>query len=154
MSNVSFRCDVTSVVCHLFCNLGWPHTNCVKTTIKTWDKRRSLASFVIRQHHDSDRCAAVFISSFVSTVLLSLRHVADLTWLDACWCAASFMKMRWEIVPIKLLGYKLGLLCKSPGSSYQLYEYLSLEAGSVWVVSEVATELQLRHVWSRWEGHP
>jgi hypothetical protein len=31
-----------------------------------------------RQHHDSDRCAAVFIISFVSTVLLSLRHVADI----------------------------------------------------------------------------
>jgi hypothetical protein len=32
---------------------------------------------VIRQHHDSDRCAAVFIISFVSTVL-SLRHVTDI----------------------------------------------------------------------------
>jgi hypothetical protein len=32
--------------------------------------------------HDSDRCAAVFIISFVSTVLLSLRHVADIvSWL-------------------------------------------------------------------------
>jgi hypothetical protein len=28
--------------------LGRPHTNCVKTSIKTWDKRRSLASFVIQ----------------------------------------------------------------------------------------------------------
>jgi hypothetical protein len=127
--------------------LGRPHTNCVKTSIKTWDKRRSLASFVIqtrvrtpkqhvsasyhifsswrydvimthvdnvhwccslstdvwvmthrkgtcrvllhvpaawswRQHHDSDRCAPVFIISFVSTVLLSLRHVAYIvSWL-------------------------------------------------------------------------
>jgi hypothetical protein len=35
-----------------------------------------------RQHHDSDRCAAVFIISFVSTVLISLRHVADIeSWL-------------------------------------------------------------------------
>jgi hypothetical protein len=30
------------------------------------------------QHHDSDRWAAVFIISFVSTVFLSLRHVADI----------------------------------------------------------------------------
>jgi hypothetical protein len=29
---------------------GRPHTYCVKISIKTWDKRRSLASFVIRQH--------------------------------------------------------------------------------------------------------
>jgi hypothetical protein len=28
--------------------LGRPHTNCVKTSIKTWDTRRSLASFVIQ----------------------------------------------------------------------------------------------------------
>jgi hypothetical protein len=35
-----------------------------------------------RQHHDSDRCAAVFIISFVSTVFLSSRHVADIVpWL-------------------------------------------------------------------------
>jgi hypothetical protein len=34
-------------------------------------------SFVIHQRHDSDRCVAVFIISFVSTVLLSVRHVAD-----------------------------------------------------------------------------
>jgi hypothetical protein len=35
-----------------------------------------------RQHHDSDRCAAVFIISFVSTVRLSLCHVADnVSWL-------------------------------------------------------------------------
>jgi hypothetical protein len=34
------------------------------------------------QHRDSDRCAAVFIISFVSTVLLSLRHVTDIvSWL-------------------------------------------------------------------------
>jgi hypothetical protein len=33
-------------------------------------------------YHDSDRCAAVFIISFVLTVFLSLRHVADiLSWL-------------------------------------------------------------------------
>jgi hypothetical protein len=35
-----------------------------------------------RLHYDSDRCVAVFIISFVSTVLLSLRHVADIvSWL-------------------------------------------------------------------------
>jgi hypothetical protein len=54
--------------------LGRPHTNCVKTSIKTWDKKDKSW----RQHHNSDRCAAVFIISFVSTVLLSLRHVADI----------------------------------------------------------------------------
>jgi hypothetical protein len=54
--------------------LGRPHTNCVKTSIKTWDKKDKSW----RRHHDSDRCAAVFIISFVSTVLLSLRHVADI----------------------------------------------------------------------------
>jgi hypothetical protein len=47
--------------------LGQPHTNCVETSIKTWDKRNKSW----RQHHDSDRCAAVFIISFVST---SRRH--------------------------------------------------------------------------------
>jgi hypothetical protein len=31
-----------------------------------------------RQDHNSDRCAVVFIISFVSTVLLSLRHVTDI----------------------------------------------------------------------------
>jgi hypothetical protein len=30
------------------------------------------------QHHDLDWCAVVCIISFVSTVLLSLRHVADI----------------------------------------------------------------------------
>jgi hypothetical protein len=54
--------------------LGRPHTNCVKTSIKTWDKRDKSW----RQHHDSNQCAAGFIISFVSTVLLSLRHVADI----------------------------------------------------------------------------
>jgi hypothetical protein len=40
------------------------------------------AAWIWRQHHDSDQCAAVFIISFVSTVLLSLRHVADIvSWL-------------------------------------------------------------------------
>jgi hypothetical protein len=40
------------------------------------------AAWSWRQHHDSDRCAAVFIISFVSTVFLSLRHVADIvSWL-------------------------------------------------------------------------
>jgi hypothetical protein len=40
------------------------------------------AAWSWRQHHDWDRCAAVFIISFVSTVLLSLRHVADIvSWL-------------------------------------------------------------------------
>jgi hypothetical protein len=40
------------------------------------------AAWSWRQHHDSDRCAAVFIISFVSTVLLSLRHVANIvSWL-------------------------------------------------------------------------
>jgi hypothetical protein len=59
-------------------DLGRPHTNCVKTRIKTWDKRDKSW----RQHHDSDRCEAVFIISFVSTVLLSLCHVADIvSWL-------------------------------------------------------------------------
>jgi hypothetical protein len=58
--------------------LGRPHTNCVKTSIKTWDKRDKSW----REHHDSDRCAAVFIISFVSTVLFSLGHVADIvSWL-------------------------------------------------------------------------
>jgi hypothetical protein len=34
------------------------------------------------QHHDSVRCAAVFIILIVSTVLFSLRHVADIvSWL-------------------------------------------------------------------------
>jgi hypothetical protein len=74
--------------------LGLSHTNCVKTSIKTWGKRNKSW----RQHHDSDRCAEVFIISFVSTVLLSLRLVADIvswllhvltvTCLDACQCAA------------------------------------------------------------------
>jgi hypothetical protein len=32
------------------------------------------AAWSWRQHHDSDRCAAVFIISFVSTILLSCRH--------------------------------------------------------------------------------
>jgi hypothetical protein len=36
------------------------------------------AAWSWRQHHDSDWCAAVFIISFISTVLLSLRHVADI----------------------------------------------------------------------------
>jgi hypothetical protein len=47
----------------------------------------SLAASVCRrQHHDSDRCAAVFIISFVSTVLLSLRHVADIvSWRMLVW---------------------------------------------------------------------
>jgi hypothetical protein len=61
---------------HLLWNefLGRPHTNC----IKTWDKRDKSW----RQHHDSDRCAVVFIISFVSTVHLSLCHVADIvSWL-------------------------------------------------------------------------
>jgi hypothetical protein len=54
--------------------LGRPHTNCVKTSIKTWDKRNKSW----RRHHDSDWCAAVFIISFVSTV----RHVAGIvSWL-------------------------------------------------------------------------
>jgi hypothetical protein len=58
--------------------LGWPYTSCVKTSIKEWDKRDKSW----RQHHDSDLCAAIFIISFVSTVLLSLRHVADIvSWL-------------------------------------------------------------------------
>jgi hypothetical protein len=40
------------------------------------------AAWSWRQHHDSDRCAAVFIISFVSTVLLSLHQVADIvSWL-------------------------------------------------------------------------
>jgi hypothetical protein len=53
-------------------HLRRPHTNCVKTSIKTWDKKDKSW----RQHHDSDRCEAV------STVLLSLRHVADIvSWL-------------------------------------------------------------------------
>jgi hypothetical protein len=40
------------------------------------------AAWSWRQHHDSGRCAAVFKISFVSTVLLSLRHVADIV----SWC--------------------------------------------------------------------
>jgi hypothetical protein len=47
---------------------------CVKTC-----NSQDTMSATWRQHHDSDRCAAVFIISFVSTVLLSLRHVADIT---------------------------------------------------------------------------
>jgi hypothetical protein len=40
------------------------------------------AAWSWRQHHDSDLCAAVYILSFVSTVLHSLRHVADIvSWL-------------------------------------------------------------------------
>jgi hypothetical protein len=40
------------------------------------------AAWSWRQHHDSDRCAEVFIISFVLTVLLSMRHVADIvSWL-------------------------------------------------------------------------
>jgi hypothetical protein len=31
-----------------------------------------------QKHHDSDRCAAVFIIPFVSTVLLSLRVITDI----------------------------------------------------------------------------
>jgi hypothetical protein len=59
-------------------SLGRPHDNCIKTNIKTWDKRDKSW----RQHHDWDRCAAVFIISFVSAMLLSLRHVADIvSWL-------------------------------------------------------------------------
>jgi hypothetical protein len=54
--------------------LGRPHTNCVNSSVKTWDKKHKSG----RQHHHSDRCAAVFIMSFVSTVLLSFRHVADI----------------------------------------------------------------------------
>jgi hypothetical protein len=71
--NISFRFSPTcaSVYCIGFLNLykinslhlvsvltrsqvflkvptGRPHTNCVQTSIKTWDKRRSLASFVIQ----------------------------------------------------------------------------------------------------------
>jgi hypothetical protein len=58
--------------------LGRPYTNCIETSIKTWDKKDKSW----RQHHDSDSCAAVFIISLVSTVLLSLRHVADIvSWL-------------------------------------------------------------------------
>jgi hypothetical protein len=118
---------------------GRPHTNCVKTSAKTWQKTQSCfirdsdssphlitsslvdymtssvshvdnvhwccslctdvsvlthrkgtcrvllhvsAAWSWRQHHDSDPCAAVFIISFVSTVLLSLSHVADIvSWL-------------------------------------------------------------------------
>jgi hypothetical protein len=39
------------------------------------------AAWSWRQHHDSDRCAVVFIISFILTVLLSLRHVVDIV----CW---------------------------------------------------------------------
>jgi hypothetical protein len=54
----------------------------VKTSIKTWDRRDKRW----RQHHDSDRCTAVFIISFVSTLLLSLRHVAYImSWLFFLW---------------------------------------------------------------------
>jgi hypothetical protein len=43
---------------------------------------RDSSAWNWRQHHESDRCAAVFIISFVSTVLLSLRHVVDIvSWL-------------------------------------------------------------------------
>jgi hypothetical protein len=42
---------------------------------------RDSSAWSWRQHHDSDRCAAVFMISFVSTVL-SLRHIADIvSWL-------------------------------------------------------------------------
>jgi hypothetical protein len=51
-----------------------PHTNCVKTRTKTWDTRDKSWC----QHHDSDRCAAVFINSFVSTVFLSMSQTSCL----------------------------------------------------------------------------
>jgi hypothetical protein len=61
----------TTFQCYVSYPLGRPHTNCVKTSIKTWDKKDKNWC----QHHDSDRCAAVFIISFVLTVLLPLLHV-------------------------------------------------------------------------------
>jgi hypothetical protein len=93
-----FACQLEDFICEavqwywecvIQWDLGRPYTNCVKTSIKTWDKRDKSW----RQHHDPDRCAAVFIVSFVSTVLLSLHHVTDIvsltvTCLDICRCAA------------------------------------------------------------------
>jgi hypothetical protein len=70
----SHRCNNVVFKALTLVSLGRPHTNCVKT----WDKRDKNW----RQHHDSGRYGAVFIISFVSTVLLSLRHVADIvSWL-------------------------------------------------------------------------
>jgi hypothetical protein len=65
-----------------------PHTNCVKTSIKTWDKRNKSW----RQHHDSDRCGGFhnLISFNCAPFFAScLRHrVLTVTCLDACRCAA------------------------------------------------------------------
>jgi hypothetical protein len=82
--------------------LGRPHTNCVKTS---W-----------RQHHDSDRCAAVFIISYVSTVLLSLRHVADI--------------VSWRM-PVCGLPYTLQCICVNFFRTGLLH--LSLRYSDIWI---------------------
>jgi hypothetical protein len=83
--------------------LGRPHTNCAKTSIKTWDKRDKSW----RQHHDSDRCATVFIISFVSTVLLSLRHVADIVSWRMPVCDLPNSLVQWWVLVVAVLYYEI-----------------------------------------------
>jgi hypothetical protein len=68
-------CAIAFTKQHIMTPIWRPHTNCVKTSIKTWDKRDKSWC----QHHE---CSAVFIITFVSTVFPFLRHVADIvSWL-------------------------------------------------------------------------
>jgi hypothetical protein len=73
--------DMTSYIYLLFTHVDNVHWCCSFST----DVRVLLhvsAAWSWRQHNDSDRCVAVFIISFVSNVLLSLRHVVDIvSWL-------------------------------------------------------------------------
>jgi hypothetical protein len=102
--------------------LGQPHTNCVKTNIKTWDKRNKSW----RQHHDSDRCAAVFIISFVSTVLLSLRHVTDIvSWLLHVLTHAS-VRRTWEKTALLKVKYFSKICCTENSKAVYLVTLLSL----------------------------
>jgi hypothetical protein len=71
----------------LFTHIGNVHWCCslsidVCESWRTEKEHAVSAAWSWRQHYGSDRRAAVFIISFVSTVLLSLRHVADIvSWL-------------------------------------------------------------------------
>jgi hypothetical protein len=68
--------------------LGRPHTNCVKTSIKTWDKRRSLPSFVIqtgvrtpKQHVSA---SYHILSSWwhdVISLLMSVTYTGAVSWV-------------------------------------------------------------------------